>query len=107
MIKENQMGDLRHCASLVLHQDMRHFNTDPDDGRRITARTLQPSAPHGGWPGTTIVIREWKICDYGRSMYRDANEKEIYELEQMLGEWTNVRIIDHPTLGLVSTPWCF
>ena len=86
---------------LVLEQDTRHFSI-PETGEEVIARTLQPSDKCGGWPGSNLVIREWMLFSKGQYFYRKANREEILRLEKVLGEWKEVGILVHPTLGEVA-----
>ena len=86
---------------LVLEQDTRHFSI-PETEEQVIARTHYPSDPCGGWPGTKVVIREWLLCPKGQGIYRIANRQDILRLEKILGEWKEVGILVHPTLGEVA-----
>jgi hypothetical protein len=90
-------------TTLELEQTERSFILHPS-GTRVVARTLLPSKPYGGWPGTTIPIRKWQICPLGESIYRNCSPEETIRLEQILGEWTHARVVKHLTLDDVSTP---
>ena len=91
---ENELG-----TALVLECSTREFRLQPS-GAMVTARTLQPSKPHGVWAGNEVTVRQWRIFRHVYS--EDCTKAEIVQLEKMLGEWKRIDFIYHPGLRLVS-----
>lgn len=106
-------------SNLRLMERVQMFNLFDNDEKEIGSvkvRILEPSEPHGSWPGTGQVIHKWEIHtrnpeDPRMALIEDLNEvsmeeakKAILKLEEILGEWTGSEIgfEMHPTLGLVS-----
>jgi len=89
--------------TLQLDQTTRMFTAS--DTTKVMLRTLHPSKPYGGWPGTTVTIHVWSKTHRGkrRSYYDHCTFEEINELEEVLGEWDNYEFLEHPTLGLVTS----
>ena len=75
-----------------------------DDAGSLILRVLEPSPPHGAWPGTDVLIREWKICPQGEGVYRACTDAEVVQFERELMEIPALKFIQHPSLGCVATP---
>lgn len=75
-----------------------------EDGEiSLLLRIVQPSKPHGGWPGNKETIRIWQIRNKGEVVYRRVTNEKALELERMLGEIDvdAAAFREHPTLGTV------
>lgn len=88
--------------NLKLSKETRHYKIDSPTEVALLLRIFQPSEPHGVWPGNSIIVRSWEICESGQTAYRKCNETEMRGFEDRLGELERVEFMLHPSLGLVA-----